>query len=299
MRIDNIQMLSDTLSIFDKGYYVKNGQSIKTKLSKEEQCASEILLPDQVKYICENPTIERNHVIGKTKYFCVNEDSYSVAMRIKHNLIDKDSKVLVLNFANPVHPGGGVRRGARAQEEDLCRKSSLLCSLEDKAAREYYEYNASLHTYMGSDAIIMSPTVEIIRSANGELLDESEIVSVMTCAAPMVTLGLEGMTQQEYERMFYDRIVATLKVAVHYGYSYLVLGAWGCGAFGNDAKVVSKLYYKALRELKYNECSHESLFEQIYFAVLDRSTGLYNYNSFFEYFDSDNFYKAGDIVEIV
>ena len=47
-------------------------------------------------------------------------------------------EILVLNLANPVNPGGGARRGARAQEEDLCRKSSLLLSLEDVSAKSYY-----------------------------------------------------------------------------------------------------------------------------------------------------------------
>ena len=46
----------------------------------------------------------------------------------------KSKPILVLNLANPVNPGGGVRRGSKAQEEDLCRKSSLLLSLESSAA---------------------------------------------------------------------------------------------------------------------------------------------------------------------
>ncbi|MBQ5795100.1 MAG: DUF2263 domain-containing protein, partial [Kiritimatiellae bacterium] len=44
-------------------------------------------------------------------------------------------------------------RGAKAQEEDLCRKSSLLLSLESKTAEAYYNYNRSLNTCMGSDAL--------------------------------------------------------------------------------------------------------------------------------------------------
>lgn len=292
MREDNIGMLHDTLKIFENGSYTKNGKKIELKLSEKELYTSEVLLPEQVKYICENPTIDKIHAIGRAGHFCINEDSYSVAMQVKAK--HPDDGVLVLNFANPVHPGGGVRRGARAQEEDLCRKSSLLLALEDESAKKYYDYNASLHTYMGSDAMIINPTVEIIKDAKGELLDESAVVSVMTCAAPMISSGIEGMTQAEYEQMFYERIVATLKVAAHYRYKYLVLGAWGCGAFGNDAQVIAKLYFKAFKEFNYNGLSHESLFNQIYFAVLDRSSDQYNFNSFFRYFGAKNYYKEED-----
>lgn len=295
MRDKELQMLQDTLDILERGSYVKNGERVPCKLSQREMRESVVLLPEQVSFICENPTIEKVFVVGRTGHFCINEDSFSAAVKVKRNHLD--SKVLVLNFANPVNPGGGVRRGARAQEEDLCRKSSLLLSLEDESSKPYYEYNRSLHTYMGSDAIILSPSVEIIKDSEGELLDDSVIVSVMTCAAPMISSGLEGMTEAEYEQMFYDRIVATLKVAANYGYKYLVLGAWGCGAFGNDANVVAKLYYKALKELEYNGLPHESLFRQIYFAVLDRTADQRNFRAFYEYFDFGNFYRDEDNAE--
>ena len=296
MRIDNISMLQDTLDIFKKGSYKVNNKQVKLKLSSKEQHVAEVLLPDDVRRICENPTIEKIFVMGRTGHFCKNEDSYAVAMQAREQL--DNPEVLVLNFANPVNPGGGVRHGANAQEEDLCRKSSLLLSLEDKAAEKYYQYNKSLKTYMGSDAIIISPNVEIIKDSQGKLLDESVVVSVMTCAAPMITSGLEGMSQTDYEGMLYNRIMGMLKVASNYGYKYLVLGAWGCGAFGNDAQIVAKLFYKALKEIRYNDLPQESLFRQIYFAVLDRSADKYNYNSFFKYFDFNNFYKEEDNAEI-
>lgn len=288
MRTDNIDMLYDTLEIFTNGYYEKNGKTIDIKLTKSQQHDSEVLLPEQVKNICDNLTIEVANDTELTDFCCVNEDSYAAAMKVKAE--HPDEGVLVLNFANPVHPGGGVRRGARAQEEDLCRKSSLLFSLEDGAAGKYYRYNNSLHTYMASDAIIMNPTVEIIKDFKGEILEESVVVSVMTCAAPMITSGLEGMTQAEYEQMFYNRIVATLKVSAHYGYKHLILGAWGCGAFGNDAELISRLYYKAIKELNYNGMTHNDLFKQIYFAVLDNSVSQYNFELFYKYFDNNNFY---------
>ena len=42
--------------------------------------------------------------------------------------------------------------------------------------------------------------------------------------------------------MVYNRIVGMLKCAAYFGYKNLVLGAWGCGAFGNDAHVMSDLF---------------------------------------------------------
>lgn len=292
MRVDNIEMLNDTLKILEAGFYKKSKKKINLKLSKEEMHESIVLLPEDVKNICDNPTIEKIFVMGRTGSFCVNEDSYTTAIKIKNN--HPDEKVLVLNFANPVHPGGGVRNGARAQEEDLCRKSSLLLSLEDNNSKKYYTYNSKLNSNWGSDAIIMNPNVEIIKDSKGDLLDESTVVSVMTCAAPVVGRMFDKKMQAEYEELLYNRITGMLKVAANYGYKYLVLGAWGCGAFGNDAEMMAKIFYKALKEIKYNGLSHTSLFRQIYFAVLDNSADKYNFNSFFKYFDFSNFYKEED-----
>lgn len=282
MRIQEINMLNDTLRIFEERFFISKGKRRDIKLSKEALKDAKVLLPGQVEYICNNPETGEIYKKEDSKYLCENEDSFSAALRIKK--ANPDDKVLVLNFANPVNPGGGVRRGARAQEEDLCRKSSLLLSLEGDDARGYYKYNRSLNSLMGSDAIIINPTVEIIKDAKGELLDDSVIVSVMTCAAPMISRGLEGMREEEYEALFFNRIVATLKVAAYYKYKYLVLGAWGCGAFSNDAKIVSRLYFKALEEVKYSDIYLKDLFKEIYFAVLSRSADKCNYNAFAEYF---------------
>ena len=181
-------MLEETLRILRQGFYEKEGRRIPLKLSAKEREASRVYLPEEIRQIGQGTAVSHVHVIGRCRYGCENTDSFSMARDMAACLPlaepGKDaSRVLVLNFANPVHPGGGVRHGSRAQEEDLCRKSSLLPALEGPKARAYYEYNRGLHTHLGSDAVVITPQVEIIRDENGALLDDSVIVSVMTCAA--------------------------------------------------------------------------------------------------------------------
>lgn len=295
MRIDNIDMLQDTLSILEQGYYVIDGKKTKLKLSRKQMETVQVFLPQDIDVISQKKDFPHTHVLGRTSIGCRNTDSFSQARKCYETsasrfVKNRNQKILVLNLANPVHPGGGVRKGAVAQEEDLCRKSSLLLSLESTAAQTYYRYNKSLHTYMGSDAVIITPDVEIIRDERGNLLEDSVLVSVMTCAAPMLRNGLEGMTDQEYREMVYKRITGMLKVAAYMGYQALVLGAFGCGAFRNDARIVSDLFYRAMKEFDFDGMKLEDFFRCIDFAVLCRPHALYNYKEFARNFA--DFYEA-------
>ena len=300
MRVDNINMLNDTMAIMDRGYYEVNGKRVNLKLSEKEMKEISVFLPKDVKRISDVKDFQHVHVMGRIGVGCVNMDSYSLAIKRYSDcsyMFSKESKpILVLNLANPVNPGGGVRRGSKAQEEDLCRKSSLLLSLESLEASVYYKYNKSLNTYMGSDAVMITPQVEIIKDENGDLLDESVIVSVMTCAAPMLRDGMEGLTDQEYRDMVYGRITGMLKVAAHLGYEVLILGAFGCGAFSNDAHVVSDLFYKALKEFDYDGMKAKDFFRRIDFAVLSRSADQYNYKEFARNFS--DFYREEDAEDV-
>ena len=298
MREDNIAMLNDTLSILETGYYLLNGDRIDLKLTRPQMEEVQVYLPDRVYEISQSRDFDHTHVSDRCEYNCVREDSYTHARKLTDRYADapgSQKPVLVLNLANPVNPGGGVLKGSRAQEEDLCRKSSLFLSLTSDAASAYYRYNKSLKTYMGSHAVMIHPQVEIIKDENGELLPESVIVAVMTCAAPALHHGKEGMTEKQYEQMIYDRIAGMLKVAAYLGYDKLVLGAFGCGAFLNDARVVSGLFYKALKEFDYDGMKDHDMFRQIDFAVLDHSYDQHNFNAFSRYFN--HFYEIDESPE--
>lgn len=302
MSNDNIERLQETLRIFDHGCYMVNGKNVKLKLSRNAMEKVHVLLLEDVRDICGRTDLERVYRLGRCGHGCENRDSLTAARqqsdRFSYTFDEKSKPVLVLNNANPVNPGGGVRHGARAQEEDLCRNSSLLLSLESKHAAKYYEYNRSLNTYMGSDALIFTPEVEIIRDENGDLLDETVIVAVLTCAAPMVKRDKDGMSEEKYQDMVYNRIMGMLKCAAYFGYRNLVLGAWGCGAFGNDAHVISDLFYRALKEMEFNGLREKDFFRRIDFAVLDRTPEQYNFKEFYRNFAFDNFFREENRKEI-
>ena len=131
MREDNIATLTETLFILNEGAYSVNGRIIHLQLSPERMEASHVLLPDNVRDVCGREPRKAPQV-GKCMIDCVKMDSYEAAVSMTQDRINSgagEKPVLVLNFANPVNIGGGVYKGARAQEEDLCRRSSLLRSM--------------------------------------------------------------------------------------------------------------------------------------------------------------------------
>jgi uncharacterized protein (TIGR02452 family) len=269
----NVAILQDTLQILKDGQYEKEGKVITLPSSLEQRMECHVLLPEMI------DELDVSHVVphsGTCAYSVINTDTFSMTEDWVRNGYEK---VLALNLANPVHPGGGVRRGARAQEEDLCRKSSLLPVLESESADSYYRYNWQLHTKMGSDAVIVTPYVDVFKDVHAQTMAEPFTTGVITAAAPLISYGLEGRSESEYKDMFRTRIRNLLKCAAYYGYRDLVLGAWGCGAFSNDARVVAPLFKEALQTLNVNGYGSEQLFAHIGFAILcGRDT--YNYDTF-------------------
>ena len=115
---DKIQMLQETLEICRRGYYEHNGKRVELKLSPKEMETVRVFLPEQVEDLKNFKDFPHVHYFGPVRcgYSCQNRDAFSVARKsslfgINFSKGKKPDEVLVLNLANPVHPGGGVHRG--------------------------------------------------------------------------------------------------------------------------------------------------------------------------------------------
>lgn len=102
------------------------------------------------------------------------------------------------------------------------------------------------------------------------------------------------MEPEKYRNMVRQRIEGMLKCAAYFGYRYLVLGAWGCGVFGNDARIMSDLFFEVLREMDYHGFDEKDLFDRIHFAVLDRSEEQKKFKEFYRNFGAEHYYQEAE-----
>lgn len=168
----------------------------------------------------------------------------------------------VLNFASARNPGGGYLRGARAQEEDLCRSALLYtCLLE---APDYYEAHRASSDLRYSHRVIVSPGVPVIRGGRGELLARSYPVTFLTSPAPNAGQLERRTPGLDVRGVLAERALRVLAAAARHEVRTLVLGAWGCGVFRNDPAQVAEAFEGALGR-------YGAAFERVVFAVWDRN----------------------------
>lgn len=164
-------------------------------------------------------------------------------------------RVAVLNFASATNPGGGVTRGSSAQEEALCRCSTLYpCLLGDELWQKYYKMHRDRHDVTYTDACIYTPDVLIIKTDTDapERLpeDKMQAVDVITCAAPNLREHASNamnpgfgspvhLSRQDIYSLHTQRARKILSVAALHDTDVLILGAFGCGAFCNPPDVVA------------------------------------------------------------
>lgn len=202
----------------------------------------------------------------------------------------KGKHISVLNFASATNPGGGVTKGASAQEECLCRISTLYKCI---SASEITEAFHKKHRYalktgkmnsLYNDDCIQTCDVTVFKSdtAKPALLSEKDWfdVDVISCAAPNLRYMLQydknwkkTVTDKKLFDIYKKRINRVLDIASSAKSDVIILGAFGCGAFANPPELVAKAMHAAIDEHKYD-------FETIELAIYCSSRDTLNYEVF-------------------
>lgn len=215
------------------------------------------------------------------KEFCkipvTNSRTFEAAVRRSKESPDK--KIAVLNFASATRPGGGVKTGASAQEECLCRCSTLYPTLiQDWLWRKYYKKNREMQNNLHTDVCIYSPDIIICKSDTEypERLKEEEwhTVDVISCAAPNLPRELSNhynpengkrvkMAPEKLYDLHRKRARAILNTAAVNNVDVFITGAFGCGAFANDPHIVAEAWKEAVHD-------YRNSFSAIEFAIYCR-----------------------------
>ena len=226
-------------------------------------------------------------VIRKGEVRVTKSKTFEAAVNLHKEFPNK--KIAVLNFASATRPGGGVKTGSSAQEESLCRCSTLYPTIDRRWLwQKYYDVNRNAHDVLHSDACIYSPGVIICKTDDDIPVrmkkEDFVTVDVISCAAPNLrnepanyqnpeTGAPVRMNPLDLYNLHVKRARHILHVAAYNKVDILILGAFGCGAFQNDPYCVAKAYHSALNE-------YISRFDLIEFAIYCRDYETENYTAF-------------------
>lgn len=189
----------------------------------------------------------------------------------------------VLNFASATNPGGGVAWGSTAQEECLCRCSTLYANLIVRSNwDQFYEPHRKQNNPLYNDDCIYTPDVLVFKSdiRTPQLLDPEDWIqcNVITCAAPNLRTDRDGtvrvrISNAELKELHIKRMRRILSIAASRGNDVVILGAYGCGAFKNPPEVVAQAMKHVVEEYK-------NYFVTIEFAVYCSPRDEQNYLTF-------------------
>ncbi|MBP3808686.1 MAG: TIGR02452 family protein [Eubacterium sp.] len=269
-----IEVFQDTLN------WIESDKDLSASVAKAKKLT-------EVFYEDDYPDLNVDNTYD-TDIAVTSDRSFQAAMRlVAHN---PGCKVAVMNFANAFHAGGGVVRGASAQEECLCRTSTLYPLIYRKSLYySFYKYHKDKNTPKASDSLIYTEGVVICKTDEDlpKRMDKKDwvTVDVITIAAPdlrkssnvffELVNGGGNMNDAELFGYHVKRAIHMFTVAASKGADVLVLGAFGCGAFQNNPEVVARAYKIAIQEFP-------KVFKKIEFAVYCPPGDSKNYDVFYD-----------------
>lgn len=212
----------------------------------------------------------------------------------------------LVSFGNkgdtPDHRGGGVKRGANAQEECLWRETTTGFTLDDSLTGTGYANTPELQAlatpglYNGGgipETGGLYNRAYIVRKSKEdgyEPLAAPVPVAIGTVAAIRHPNPVDRLTPPQRERMKRD-IYTQLEMARDKGHTRVIAGAYGCGAFGNPPAEIAALYKEVIDQY-FRDC-----FTEVHFAIIsDAHDRQHNFETFAQSFATDP--TIGDRVRI-
>lgn len=272
-REKRVEIFQDTMKLCRENAVL--AESIKTSIqsTKFYPADKEILLSESK---------DNKGIISVSK-----DRSFEAAFKLRQKY--PDGKIAVHNFASATNPGGGVEHGSSAQEEALCRCSTLYpCLKTRELMQQFYYFHRNRNDVRYTDTCIYTPDIMVIKSDTDfpELLPENEWnqVDVITCAAPNLRErpynsmnpgngNAIKVQDKELLEIHKSRAEKILRTSIANGADLLVLGAFGCGAFCNNPAVVARAYKEVLN-------NYSGYFDEVVFAVYCPPRNPENYEVF-------------------
>jgi len=258
----------DTLQCLERGSYIPRGKrAIKLETLQPAITGSQLYKEDAYEWTEwqvspeERPFKETKMIVsGLSVLECI------------HTL---KNPAMVLNFASSRNPGGGFQKGSQAQEESLVRSSGLypcLCQFRD----DMYHYHKQLSDPMNSHRMIFSPSVPFFKNDRGNYVDPYVSVSILSSPAVNAKMVLQaGGSKSTILMHMHERMRRILMVTLKKGFNIVVLGAYGCGVFKNEAADIAYLWYKLLKT------EFVCCFEEVYFPCADNLSNLHAFEAVF------------------
>jgi uncharacterized protein (TIGR02452 family) len=181
----------------------------------------------------------------------------------KYRKENPNKSISILNFASAKNPGGGFLRGSMAQEESIAYVSTLYHSLIQSDMYKINRKDSKDGIY--NDIAIYTNEIAIFKlDRDDEEYIDPFYVSVISCPAVNKLNAKRNNIEDAfiYDKMV-DRIRLILETAKTHHIEILILGAYGCGVFGNDPKDVKEIFMGLI------ENDYENVFEKIIFTIPD------------------------------
>lgn len=180
----------------------------------------------------------------RTKITVVNEDYLVVAKNLNN--------LFVLVMANSKTPGGGVLTGARAQEEDVFRRTNLLKIIP--SIKSEYPLDVDNKGIYCFDVDVLKDT------------EENNYIDIKPYKIAAFIIPALDTQMIIFHRLLWKmtiRIRTIFEAAKLYGHRNLVLGAFRCDIFQNDSHKVATIFKQVISQ-------YSNYFDNIIFTCMSK-----------------------------